>query len=516
MASMNAMRSSKISAADSIVACHRHAQRHAFSCGRVPTNKRQSQQLQHIRLSRQRGHTSVSAAAATDIGTRAVQSIKKSVGGDVFVAGGNGQLSARIIQELLRNGYKVTAGVADVEEAQAGLDFAKRFEIIKGSEVKNIRLQAVDLSDESAIADALPRSARVLVAVGDSLGSQRDDNQLLDRALSAAKSKGAQQFILVTPLGGGGGLGGLFGSLFGGGGGSSKQPSKIERQVAESGLDFVIIRTAKTDGAEPSLGECGVSVTPQGSLTANSKATKSQVAEVVAQVLLQAQTDVLVEVAADPDTPPQSVDSAVAQVLSDCSISEAAQENDAGEEQQQEVSPGKGLGGIFGRTQSVKAQPQQPQDDRQGSSQQSGGLSGLFGGRSKSAADAPTGPQKQKKIDAKLVDAKPVGKERGGFKQLRGGNRQETDEEKEDSTSQNPFASLFGGAKKAKAEAQQATASAEGARKSAAKGAAGKVRQGKSAAEQAASTNGAAPKKKGGFLSALGLGQESVYADEEN
>lgn len=69
------------------------------------------------------------------------------------------------------------------------------------------------------------------MAVGDSLGSQRDDNQLLDRALSAAKSKGAQQFILVTPLGGGGGLGGLFGSLFGGGGGSSKQPSKIERQV---------------------------------------------------------------------------------------------------------------------------------------------------------------------------------------------------------------------------------------------------------------------------------------------
>lgn len=40
--------------------------------------------------------------------------------------------------------------------------------------------------------------------------------------------------------------------------------------------------------------------------------------------------------------------------------------------------------------------------------------------------------------------------QRGGFKQLRGGNRQETDEEKEDSTSQNPFASLFGGAKKAK------------------------------------------------------------------
>ena len=68
------------------------------------------------------------------------------------------------------------------------------------------------------------------------------------------------------------------------------------------------------------------------------------------------------------------------------------------------------------------------------------------------------------------------------------------------------------------AEAQQATPSVEGARKSAAKGVAAKGRQGKSAAKQAAaaaSSNGAAPKKKGGFLQALGLGQESVYADDD-
>lgn len=39
-----------------------------------------------------------------------------------------------------------------------------------------------------------------------------------------------------------------------------------------------------------------------------------QVAEVVAQVLLQAQTDVLVEVAADPSSPPQGLESAVAEV----------------------------------------------------------------------------------------------------------------------------------------------------------------------------------------------------------
>lgn len=51
-----------------------------------------------------------------------------------------------------------------------------------------------------------------------------------------------------------------------------------------------------------------------------------QVAEVVAQVLLQAQTDVLVEVAGDPSSSPQGVDSAVAQV-STCLLSMCSQQS---------------------------------------------------------------------------------------------------------------------------------------------------------------------------------------------
>lgn len=63
------------------------------------------------------------------------------------------------------------------------------------------------------------------------------------------------------------------------------------------------------------------------------------------------------------------------------------------------------------------------------------------------------------------------------------------------------------------------TPSVAGARKSAAKGVAATGKQGKAAVQKAgsAATNGAtngAPKKKGGFLQALGIGQESTYADE--
>ena len=70
------------------------------------------------------------------------------------------------------------------------------------------------------------------------------------------------------------------------------------------------------------------------------------------------------------------------------------------------------------------------------------------------------------------------------------------------------------------AEAQQKTPSMRGARKSAAQGIEANRRRGKAALQRAgaAASNGAsdaAPKKKGGFLQALGFGQESVYADDD-
>lgn len=70
-----------------LVASHRHAHRQAFSSGRAMTCKRQAQRRQHVRANTTRGPNPVLAVAASDVGTKAVQAIKKSVGGDVFVAG---------------------------------------------------------------------------------------------------------------------------------------------------------------------------------------------------------------------------------------------------------------------------------------------------------------------------------------------------------------------------------------------------------------------------------------------
>ena len=66
---------------------NRQSCQHAFSSGRISNSKRLAQTRHAQQLRQQRKQQVVQAAAATDVGTKAVQAIKKSVGGDVFVAG---------------------------------------------------------------------------------------------------------------------------------------------------------------------------------------------------------------------------------------------------------------------------------------------------------------------------------------------------------------------------------------------------------------------------------------------
>lgn len=73
--------------ADLFATSNRHSCQHAFSSGRISTSKRLAQTHHIQQLRQQRKLQVVQAAAATDVGTKAVQAIKKSVGGDVFVAG---------------------------------------------------------------------------------------------------------------------------------------------------------------------------------------------------------------------------------------------------------------------------------------------------------------------------------------------------------------------------------------------------------------------------------------------
>lgn len=84
---MSAMNTAQVPKAQCVVAGHRRAHPRAFSSGQVSTCKRRTQHRQQAKVNRDHGHIAVRAVAATDVGTKAVQAIKKSVGGDVFVAG---------------------------------------------------------------------------------------------------------------------------------------------------------------------------------------------------------------------------------------------------------------------------------------------------------------------------------------------------------------------------------------------------------------------------------------------
>lgn len=71
----------------------------------------------------------------------------------------------------------------------------------------------------------------------------------------------------------------------------------------------------------------------------------------------------------------------------------------------------------------------------------------------------------------------------------------------------NPLSRLLGGGKKAAKQVQ------ETAKKEPAKAERGTARV-KAAAAKAAPSKDTAPKKKGGFLEALGIGQETYYQDD--
>ncbi len=84
----------------------------------------------------------------------------------IFVAGATGRTGARIVRELAKAGFKVRAGVRDVEAAQKSLDIAEAYGILDSSDVKAITLVPVDFSKSEAIKAAIGPARKVVSALG--------------------------------------------------------------------------------------------------------------------------------------------------------------------------------------------------------------------------------------------------------------------------------------------------------------------------------------------------------------
>ncbi|KAK9806837.1 hypothetical protein WJX72_004506 [[Myrmecia] bisecta] len=433
-----------------------------------------------------------------------------NLGGQVFVAGGSGLLGARIVKELLQTGFKVIAGVPDADEAAGIVDFAKRYELIKADQASKLQLEEVDFSDVDAIAAALPRGARIVAIAGDIQGGRKADARVVDRLLAAAlaRPQAVQQFVLVAPSGSAGGGAGLFANLFGGGGaagGSGSKPSKLEQDLASSGLSFIVVRHGRVDNVDESFAaETSTRVGPQASLPPAAKATRSQVAEVVAQVMKQAPTDVLIEAWASTDAPSTSVDALVAQAIPQAIVQEEEVE-EAEEEEEEEEAPSPPPR----RAAASRAAPAAAGDDEDEEEEEKpvAALKSLFGGgglgggtrrvkaqAQAAVADAPKPPSPgplfggfgtvRRKVQAKVEEAEEEVEEKskaaaaplfGGFGTLKTKvqRQQAEDDDDEEEEASPPLFGLFGGksAKAAEAAERVVRPSASQARQAATKGA---------------------------------------------
>ena len=117
---MNLLQAAHTPRSDVIVASNTRACQHAFSSGSISYPKTLSRRCHTVRVNKQRATHIVHAAAATDIGTKAVQAIKKSVGGDIFVAGRSLSCQVHTAKESRCHaliGYKTDAFSTDVQVA---------------------------------------------------------------------------------------------------------------------------------------------------------------------------------------------------------------------------------------------------------------------------------------------------------------------------------------------------------------------------------------------------------------
>lgn len=79
----------------------------------------------------------------------------------VFVAGATGRLGARVVRELLAQGFSVRAGARDMDKAAEWKALATQYGIITGEQAKKLAIVPFDLTDEDSLAPALGNASRV-------------------------------------------------------------------------------------------------------------------------------------------------------------------------------------------------------------------------------------------------------------------------------------------------------------------------------------------------------------------
>ncbi len=79
----------------------------------------------------------------------------------VFVAGATGRLGARVVRELLSQGFSVRAGVRSADKAAEWKSLATQYGIITTEQARKLAIVEFDLTEPDSIAPALGNASRV-------------------------------------------------------------------------------------------------------------------------------------------------------------------------------------------------------------------------------------------------------------------------------------------------------------------------------------------------------------------
>ncbi|GAB4814594.1 hypothetical protein N2152v2_001640 [Parachlorella kessleri] len=183
-------------------------------------------------------------------GTLKMRKGQKTGGPDpntIFVAGATGRLGARIVRELLSQGYRVRAGVRSIDKAENFVRTAANFGLLSGEELALLDVIPYNLEQPETFEGAIGNAGRVVCAVGAAesefanLSSPKKiDGEGTIGLVEAAAKAGVTQFVLVTSLGTGKlGFPAAILNVFGG---VLIYKRKAEEALERSGIPYVIVR----------------------------------------------------------------------------------------------------------------------------------------------------------------------------------------------------------------------------------------------------------------------------------
>ncbi|MED6196081.1 hypothetical protein PIB30_043938 [Stylosanthes scabra] len=222
----------------------------------------------------------------------------------IFVAGATGSTGKRIVEQLLKKGFSVKAGVRDLDKARASLS----------SNNPSLQFVKADVTEGSdKLAEAIgDDSEAVVCATGfrpgwDLLAPWKVDNFGTVNLVEACRKRNVNRFILISSiLVNGAAMGQLlnpayiFLNVFGL---TLVAKLQAEQYIRKSGINYTIIRPGGLKNDPPSG---NVIMEPEDTLSEGS-ISRDQVAEVAVEALAYPEASYkVVEIVARPDAPKRS------------------------------------------------------------------------------------------------------------------------------------------------------------------------------------------------------------------